>query len=142
MAFDVACFLCLSMGFSRWVSAFGFCCCAFGGRLRFLSAAKICQEFLRAARARMLLGEVYGKLDRSWKTLGGNGAGFGKRICNCAQLGGLLCRRVFVLAQEMLRCAKVGTKLQHYNITKSFKSCHSSVSFLLAGEDGSLHFSR
>ena len=43
--------------FSRWVSAFGFCCWAFGGRLRFLSAAKICQELLGAAIARMRLGD-------------------------------------------------------------------------------------
>ena len=50
--------LCLPMGFSRWVSAFGFCCWAFGGRLRFLSAAKICQELLGAAIARMRLGDV------------------------------------------------------------------------------------
>ena len=50
--------LCMPMGFSRWVSAFGFCCWAFGGRLRFLSAAKIYQELLGAAIARMRLGDV------------------------------------------------------------------------------------
>ena len=37
------------VGFQRWVSAFGFCCWAFGGRQR-SCAAKICQELLRAAR--------------------------------------------------------------------------------------------
>ena len=47
------CVLCLPMvfpvGFQRWVSVFGFCCWAFGGRQR-SCAAKICQELLRAAR--------------------------------------------------------------------------------------------
>ena len=40
----------------------------------------------------MGMGEIYGKLDGVWKTLGGNAAGLGKRECNRARLGKLLCR--------------------------------------------------
>ena len=47
----------------------------------------------------MGLGEFCGKLDGAWKTLGGNGAGLGKRGCNWARLGELLCRLVFVPAR-------------------------------------------
>ena len=54
VAFDFAVVFCVCqwvcpVGFQRWVSAFGFCCWAFGGRQR-SCAAKICQELLRAAR--------------------------------------------------------------------------------------------
>ena len=87
----------------------------------------------------MGLGEIYGKLHGAWKALGGNGSGLGKRGSNWARLDGLLCRRVFVPAQEMLRSARV---VKNCKITKSCKSCHSSVSFLLAGEAETLHFSR
>ena len=72
----------------------------------------------------MGLGDICGKLDGVWKTLGGKGAGLGKRGCNWARLGGLLCRHVFAPAQEMLRSARVA---KSYKITKSCKSCHSSV---------------
>ena len=47
----------------------------------------------------MGMGEICGKLDGAWKTLGGNGAGLGKRGCNWARLSELLCRRVFVPAR-------------------------------------------
>ena len=47
----------------------------------------------------MGMGEICGKLDGAWKTLGGNGAKLGKRGCNWARLGELLCRRVFVPAR-------------------------------------------
>ena len=38
------------------------------------------------------MGEIGGKLNGAWKTLGGNAAGLGKRGCNWARLGELLCR--------------------------------------------------
>ena len=141
MAFEVA----VVFSVCQWVFPVGLERLAFVvGLLAGVCASYLQQRFARTFAGLQELGciwanEVYGKLDSSWKTLGGNGAGFGKRICNCAQLGGLLCRRVLVPAQEMLRCAKVA---KNYNITKSLKSCHSSVTFLLAGEGGSLHFSR
>ena len=46
----------------------------------------------------MGMGDICGNLDGAYKTLGGNGAGLGKRGCNWARLGELLCRRVFVPA--------------------------------------------
>ena len=86
----------------------------------------------------MGLGEICGKLDGAWKTLGGNGAGLGKRGCNWARLGGLLCRRVFVPAQEMLRSARVAKSCK---ITKTLQEL-PQIFFFSAGEAGSLHFSR
>ena len=72
----------------------------------------------------MGLGEICGHFDGTWKTLGGNGAGLGKKGGNWARLGGLLCRYVIVPAQEMLRSARVAKSCKS---TKSCKSCLSSV---------------
>ena len=82
----------------------------------------------------MGMGEICRTFDGAWKTLGGNGAGLGKRGCKWARLGGLLYRRVFVPAQEMLRSARVAKSC------KIIKNLQGLPRFLFGRRSGELTF--